>query len=112
MWGGVKLYASEQLPALFNALAEYQSNPNKDLYANLMLQPFATNHTDMGAMLNMVYLKPEVSPPAFQPFYGIPTLDDRTKLQTITEMINGQIVPAIPRYVVNQLCNVARSYMI
>ena len=79
-------------------MIEYQSNPNKDPYANLMMQAFTTN-ASVGAVLNMVYLKPEPSPAAFSPFYLIPTTSDTTKVQTLTKMISGQIVPAIPRYV-------------
>lgn len=96
VWGGVKMYTHEQIPALYQALAEYQAQPNKDPYANLMLQPFGTN-TTLGAMLNMVYLKPEESPAAFKPFYGIPTVSDVTKLQTLNEMMGGQVVPGLPR---------------
>ena len=75
---------------------QYQSNPNKDPYANLMFQAFTTNET-VGGVLNMVYLKPEVSPPAFAPFYSIPTTGDTTKLQTLTQMMGGQRVPALTR---------------
>lgn len=78
-------------------MIEYQSNPNKDPYANLMMQAFTTN-ASVGAVLNMVYLKPEVSPPAFSPFYSISTTFDTTKIQTLTQMMSGQIVPGIPRY--------------
>ena len=98
VWGGIKTYSLDHLPALFNAALEYQSNPNKDPYANFMLQAFTTN-ASVGAVLNMVYLKPEVAPPAFDPFYSIPTTGDTTKLQTLTQMMGGQRVPAIPRYV-------------
>ena len=79
-------------------MIEYQLNPNKDPYANLMMQAFTTN-ASVGAVLNMVYLKPEPSPVAFSPFYSIPTTNDTTKIQTLTQVLSGQIVPAIPRYV-------------
>lgn len=79
-------------------MLDYQSAPNKDPYANLMMQAFPTN-TSVGAVLNMVYLKPEESPPAFAPFYRIPTTADTTKIQSLTQMMSGQMVPAIPRYV-------------
>jgi hypothetical protein len=79
-------------------MIEYQSNPNKDPYANVMMQAFVTN-ASVGAILNMVYLKPEPSPAAFSPFYPIPTTSDNTKIQTLTQMLSGQLVPAIPRYV-------------
>ncbi|KAF2710658.1 FAD-binding domain-containing protein [Pleomassaria siparia CBS 279.74] len=95
VWGGIRLYTHEQVPALYRALAEYQAQPEKDLYANLMLQPFATNQS-LGAILNMVYLKPE-PPAAFKPFDGIPTVGETTKFQTLGEMISGQLVPELPR---------------
>lgn len=97
VWGGVKMYDTEKLPELFAAVLEYQSNPAKDPYANFMLQSFPTNES-IGVVLNMVYLKPEESPPAFAPFYSIPTIATTTKIQTLTEMISGQAVPLIPRY--------------
>jgi hypothetical protein len=96
------MYSHEQIPSLYKALAEYQAQPEKDLYANLMLQPFGTNES-LGAMLNMVYLKPKPSPAAFKPFYGIPTISDTTKLQTLNEMISGQVVPSLPRQVLLSL---------
>ncbi|MCJ1261071.1 hypothetical protein MMC22_000935 [Lobaria immixta] len=96
VWGGIKTYSLQQLPALFSSMLEYQSNPKKDPYANLMMQAFTTN-ASIGAVLNMVYLKPEISPPAFAPFYSIPTTGDTTKLQTLTQMMSGQRVPPLPR---------------
>ncbi|KAL9079557.1 MAG: hypothetical protein Q9157_001554 [Trypethelium eluteriae] len=97
VWGGIKEYALEYLPDIMAAMYIYQSNPNKDAYANLMLQAFTTN-SSVGVVLNMVYLKPVENPPAFEPFYQFPTIDDTTKLQTLTEMISGQRVPNIPRW--------------
>ena len=96
VWGGIKTYSLEQLPALFEAAYQYQNAANKDPYANLMLQAFTTNGT-VGAVLNIVYLKPEPSPQAFAPFYSIPTTEDTTKIQTLTQMMGGQRVPPIPR---------------
>ena len=77
-------------------MAQYQTQSNKDPYANLIMQAFITD-TSIGTFINMVYLKPEVSPAAFSPFYSIPTVNDTTKLQTLTEFISGQIVPSVPR---------------
>lgn len=96
VWGGVKIYTLDQTPAVLHAMSQYQSNPNKDPYANLITQIFTTNAT-IGIVLTMVYLKPEVSPPAFKPFYAIPTINDTTKLQTLTQLMGGQNVPPIPR---------------
>ncbi|KAL8695587.1 MAG: hypothetical protein Q9224_003320 [Gallowayella concinna] len=78
-------------------MIEYQSNPNKDPYANLILQAFTTNNS-VGAFMNMVYLKPEVAPLAFRPFYSIPTVIDTTRIQTLTQFISGQLVPTVPRF--------------
>ena len=75
---------------------EYQSVPEKDPYANLMFQAFTTN-ASVGGVLNIVYLKPEISPAAFASFYSIPTTGDTTKIQTLTQMMSGQRVPDIPR---------------
>ena len=77
---------------------EYQSVAEKDPYANLMLQAFTTN-ASVGGVLNMVYLKPEPSPKAFEQFYPIPTTGDTTKIQSLTQMMSGQRVPALPRSV-------------
>jgi len=77
-------------------MAEYQAAPNKDPYANIMLQAFTTNETT-GAVLDIVYLKPEADPAAFAPFYSIPTTGDITRIQTLTEMLSAQFVPDIPR---------------
>ncbi|KAL8654751.1 MAG: hypothetical protein Q9226_003315 [Calogaya cf. arnoldii] len=97
VWGGTKLYSLDHLPDLFSAMIEYQSNPNKDPYANLFMQAFTTN-ASIGAVVNLVYLKPEASPLAFSPFYSIPTVNDTTKIQTLTQMISGQMVPPFPRF--------------
>ncbi|KAL8907557.1 MAG: hypothetical protein Q9171_005800 [Xanthocarpia ochracea] len=97
VWGGIKSYSLDQLPALFAAMQEYQSQPKKDLYANLMLQAFTTN-ASVGAVLNMVYLKPVVNASAFAPFYSIPTTGDTTKIQTLTQMMSGQRVPDLTRW--------------
>ncbi|KAL8639151.1 MAG: hypothetical protein Q9226_008908 [Calogaya cf. arnoldii] len=97
IWGGIKSYSLDQLPALFAAMQEYQSKPKKDLYANLMLQAFTTN-ASVGAVLNMVYLKPVVNASAFAPFYSIPTTGDTTKTQSLTQMMSGQRVPPLPRW--------------
>ena len=97
VWGGIKEYSLDLLPAIMQATYEYQSNPNKDLYANFMLQAFTTN-SSVGVVLNMVYLKPVENPSIFEPFYKFPTIDDTTQIQTLTEMIGGQRVPPIPRW--------------
>lgn len=75
----------------------YQTSNLQDPYANFMLQVFKGDGLQ-GAVMNMVYLKPEKEPAAFAPFASIPTMNDLTKLQTLTEMMSGQMVPPNPRY--------------
>ncbi|KAK7959061.1 FAD-binding oxidoreductase [Apiospora aurea] len=96
VWAGVKGYAVEQIPALFDALLEYQLTPNKDPYANLMIQGFATN-ASLGVAVSMIYLKPEASPPAFSPFYRLNTTYDTTAITTLTEFLIRQGGPDLPR---------------
>ncbi|KAI1776754.1 putative FAD-binding oxidoreductase [Hypoxylon cercidicola] len=96
VWGGVKGYSLEDLPALLKAALEYQSAPHKDPYANFMMQGFPTN-SSFGIIMNIVYLKPEVSPPAFEPFYRINTTSDTTKLRSYTDFLSGQALFDIPR---------------
>ncbi|KAI0884076.1 putative FAD-binding oxidoreductase [Annulohypoxylon maeteangense] len=95
-WGGVRVYSLDALPALFDAMYEYQSVANKDPYANIMLQAFPTN-ASIGAILNVVYLKPEEEPEAFAPFRNITPLADLTKLQTLTELMLAAPVPELTR---------------
>ncbi|KAI1390546.1 putative FAD-binding oxidoreductase [Hypoxylon trugodes] len=95
-WGGVRVYSLDALPALFEALYQYQSVANKDPYANIMLQAFPTN-ASIGAILNIVYLKPEQEPEAFAPFRNITPLADLTKLQTLTELMLAAPVPELTR---------------
>ncbi|KAI4225437.1 MAG: hypothetical protein L6R36_003921 [Xanthoria steineri] len=97
VWGGVKIYSLNQTLDVLHAMSEYQSNPNKDPYANIFTQVFTTNST-IGVVLTLVYLKPTVAPPAFKPFYSIPTINDTTRLQTLTQLMGGQNVPPIPRF--------------
>lgn len=85
----------DSLPDLFDAMFEYQSAPNKDPYANLMLQGYLTNDT-IGVVLNMIYLKPEESPSAFAPFYHINTTADFTQISSFSEFISGQGPPSYP----------------
>ncbi|OTB02610.1 hypothetical protein M426DRAFT_322532 [Hypoxylon sp. CI-4A] len=96
VWGGVRVYSLDALPALFDAMYEYQSVANKDPYANIMLQAFPTN-SSIGAILNMVYLKPEEEPEAFAPFRNITALQDLTQLQTLTELMLAAPLPELTR---------------
>ncbi|KAI2607915.1 putative FAD-binding oxidoreductase [Hypoxylon sp. NC1633] len=96
VWGGIRVYSLDALPALFDAMYQYQSVANKDPYANIMLQAFPTNGS-IGAILNIVYLKPEKEPEAFAPFRNIKPIADLTKLQTLTELMLGAPLPELTR---------------
>lgn len=96
VWGGIKIYGLDQLPNVLAALNTYQLVANKDPYANLMIQA-ATMNSSIGVLLNLVYLKPEASPAAFESFYGIPTLSDMTTIQSFVEFMDGAVMPDIPR---------------
>ncbi|KAL4945674.1 hypothetical protein BDV06DRAFT_219067 [Aspergillus oleicola] len=94
VWGGVKTCSLENLPRLITAAYEFQqSDAAEEGYANFMLQAFMAGEM-IGAVMNMVYLQPEPNPSAFAPFASIPTVIDLTRIQTLTEMMSGQGLPA------------------
>ncbi|KAI1378738.1 FAD-binding domain-containing protein [Hypoxylon crocopeplum] len=83
-----------------DALAEFQTNPEKDPYAQLNMNTYVTN-TTFGVVLGLTYLKPEESPAAFSPFYRLEetwnTVLDTTRLRTIHNLISEYPIPEIPR---------------
>ncbi|KAH8432933.1 FAD-binding oxidoreductase [Aspergillus melleus] len=97
VWGGIKIYTLDQLPSVLDAFHEYQSTPNKDPHANLMIQAAPLNES-IGVLVNMVYLKPEANPAAFKPFEKLSTVADTTKVQSFVEMMGGAVLPDIPRW--------------
>ncbi|KAI1746614.1 putative FAD-binding oxidoreductase [Xylaria castorea] len=96
VWGGYRVYTLDALPALFDALLQYQSATVKDRYANLMMQAFPLNGT-LGVLLNMVYNKPVEAPAAFAPFYDIPTIANTVQIQPMTDFLASQVPPSLPR---------------
>lgn len=92
VWGGFISYPIEELPAVMDALLEYQSTPDKDPYANLELLASPTNQT-VGILLTLVYLKPEIRPKIFAPFYQINNATETTGLQTLTAFIASNPLP-------------------
>ncbi|KAH9887171.1 putative FAD-binding oxidoreductase [Xylariomycetidae sp. FL2044] len=100
IWGGIKGYPSEALPDLLDALAEFQTDPRKDLYAQFNMNIYLTN-TTFGVVLALVYLKPEEKPSAFNPFYRLEdkwdTTMDTTSLRTISDLLREYPIPSIPR---------------
>ncbi|KAJ5816160.1 FAD-binding oxidoreductase [Penicillium robsamsonii] len=97
VWGGSRIIAWEHAETLIDAIQQYQSLPNKDLYANINLNAAAINTTDVGLILQMVYLKPEEYPVAFNLFSEIPTLLDTTGLKTLSAMMGEFPTPTLPR---------------
>jgi hypothetical protein len=92
VWGGFRSYTIEDLPALMDAMFEYQSTIEKDPYANLMILASPTDET-VGVMLTLIYLKPQVFPAAFEPFYRINSTLDTTGLQTLASFIISNPIP-------------------
>ncbi|POS70366.1 hypothetical protein DHEL01_v211240 [Diaporthe helianthi] len=83
-WGGLQVYAPDQVPALLQALSEYQTTPNKDPYANLIINLIPTNGT---MLLTFVYLKPVERPDAFKPFYSLSPLMEQTGIMPLHQLM-------------------------
>lgn len=81
-----------------DAYYEYQAANDKDPYANLIIAVSPTN-SSIGALISMVYLKPEEEPAAFAPFYSIETLTDSTAIKNFTTYLAEYAVPEVARYV-------------
>lgn len=77
------------------ALYEYQTAPEKDLYANCIVNIIPTNDT---VLLTLVYLKPVERPEAFAPFYKVTPLQDTTGFSTLHELMGAFPNPPIPRW--------------
>ncbi|OTB15926.1 hypothetical protein K445DRAFT_317555 [Daldinia sp. EC12] len=95
VWGGIRGYTLSDVPELLNAAFKYQTAPNKDPYANFMLQGFPINES-FGVVLSLVYLKPESNPIAFDPFYHLNTTFDTTKVSSFTEFLSSQAQAELP----------------
>ncbi|KAI0006675.1 putative FAD-binding oxidoreductase [Xylariaceae sp. FL0662B] len=100
IWGGTKVYPFEALSDILDALAEFQTNPEKDPYAQFNMNAYVTN-TTLGVVLALTYLKPEELPAAFAPFFRLDenwnTMLDTTSLRTIHDLISEYPIPSIPR---------------
>ncbi|KAK6067450.1 hypothetical protein SCUP515_10183 [Seiridium cupressi] len=95
IWGGLLVYSPDQMPDLMQALATYQTTPDKDLYANLVVNLVATNAS---VLLTLVYLKPVARPTAFAPFYELTPVSDLTGFMSLHELMAGFPSPEIPRW--------------
>ncbi|PHH88229.1 hypothetical protein CDD83_7805 [Cordyceps sp. RAO-2017] len=94
-WGGVMTFDLDQMPALLHSLYEYQTTPNKDLYANLVINLVPTNRT---LLLTLVYLKPEERPSAFAPFYGLRSRSEQLGFMTLHRLMALFPPASVPRW--------------
>ncbi|KAI1267561.1 putative FAD-binding oxidoreductase [Xylariaceae sp. FL1019] len=92
IWGGIKTYTIQDLPAIMKAYYEYQSTPEKDPYANAIILASPTNST-VGVWVSMIYLNPEPNPQAFSPFYDIPTTSDSTGIKSFMDYLAEYAIP-------------------
>ncbi|TVY14650.1 Bifunctional solanapyrone synthase [Lachnellula arida] len=95
VWGSVRIFTADQMPKVVQALYEYQTTPEKDLYANMVLNLAASNSS---VILTLVYLKPVDSPEAFAPFYGLTPVQQQTGLMTLHQLMALFPLPALPRW--------------
>lgn len=100
VWGGIRYYNISQLPEVMAAYYQYQSNPDKSPWANLIVAAVPTN-ASIGLLASMVYLKPEEVPAreAFAPFLSINSNYDTTAITSYTDYMDAYPIPDIPRYV-------------
>ncbi|KAK8139365.1 FAD-binding oxidoreductase [Apiospora sp. TS-2023a] len=96
LWGGVKVYAWDDLSGLLSAMHEYQSAPNKDPYANTYLQGFPNNRK-LGLILSMVYLKHDANAAAFEPFNKFTPLLDTTGFKSMGQLASSYPQPTVAR---------------
>lgn len=77
------------------ALYEYQTMPDKDLYANCIVNIAPINGS---VLVTYVYLKPVERPEAFAPFFKITPLADYTAFYTLHALMAAFPNPSIPRW--------------
>ncbi|KAK4154497.1 hypothetical protein C8A00DRAFT_14368 [Chaetomidium leptoderma] len=94
-WGGIQVFSADQTPALLQALHTYQTTPNKDPHANLIINLIPTNNT---LLLTLVYLRPVPHPAVFAPFYALTPLVEQTAVMSLHALM-AQFPPATqPRW--------------
>lgn len=96
IWGGLLLFNGSQQDALVSAIAKYQEKGQLDTKSALISDMIISNDT---LTLTLVSFKPTEKPTAFEAFYGIPAVQDTTKLHsTFLEVITEGVSNPIPRY--------------
>ncbi|KAK4207588.1 bifunctional solanapyrone synthase [Rhypophila decipiens] len=95
VWGSVRVFAATQTQAVLQAVQAYQSQPNKDLYANMVLNVVPTNYT---VILTMVYLKPVEKPSAFRFFYHLTPLSEYSSIMPLSTLMSLFPAATLPRW--------------
>jgi FAD/FMN-containing dehydrogenase len=94
-WGGVMVFTPDQTPNVFQALHQYQTTPDKDLYANLIVNLIPTNNTDL---LTLIYLKPVEHPAAYAPLYALTPVFQDTGFRTLHQIMALFPPAVLPRW--------------
>lgn len=97
IWGGTRIIPFDQVNNVLDAVLSYQSSPNRDPYASMNLNVAASNQTDIGIVLTLIYLKPQANPAVFAPFDAIPALVDTVGFKTLTQAMGEFPTPEVPR---------------
>ncbi|RYP48697.1 hypothetical protein DL768_005477 [Monosporascus sp. mg162] len=95
VWGGVQVYTLEQMPDVLRAYEKYHTAPNKDLYANMVMNLSPTNDT---VLVTLVYLKPEERPAAFAAFYELTPTLEQTGVMSLTQLMGAFPAVELPRW--------------
>ncbi|KAI1074068.1 FAD-binding domain-containing protein [Whalleya microplaca] len=95
VWGGVQMFTLDQMPDVLQAYYEYQSTPNKDLYANLVINLAPVNDS---VLVTLVYLQPVERPAAYAPFYSLSPVFEQTGFMTLHELQGVFPATDIPRW--------------
>lgn len=85
----------EQMSDVLHALYEYKIKPQKDLYANLVLNLVPSNST---IILTLIYLKPVDSPEAYAPFYELTPMVEQGGLMTLRQLQGLFPTHPLPRW--------------
>ncbi|KAI1328429.1 FAD-binding domain-containing protein [Xylariaceae sp. FL0255] len=85
-WGGILLFSGDQLPAVLQALYMYETQPNKDPYANMIINLIPTSNGT--TLLTLIYLKPVEQPEAYAPFLTLTPTLSQLGYATLHQLMN------------------------
>lgn len=83
------------MPDVLQAFHKYQTIPNKDPYANMIINLVPTNGT---VLLTLIYLKPVERPAAYAPFYALTPAFEQMGLMSLHELMALFPPAALPRW--------------